>query len=93
MKRHNWTVPTYGLRQPAWENRWIADLTRAGEGTAGWSRDPAQSSEGAEEDVTLKLVCARVCVSVVCECVSYVSCIGRWVLFYYHHLGSPHDPA
>ena len=23
--------------------------------------------------------------------VSYISCIGRWVLHHYHHLGSPHN--
>ena len=33
---------------PARESRSTAVLTRAGEGTAGWSRDPAQSSEGAK---------------------------------------------
>ena len=25
--------------------------------------------------------------------VSYVSCIGKWVLYHYHHLGSPSFPA
>ena len=27
------------------------------------------------------------------NCVSYVSCIGRWVLYHWCHLGSPSDPS